>query len=326
MIISRTPFRVSFAGGGTDLPAFYMKEPGCVTSTTINKYMYITIHRSFDNSILLKYSRTENVKNVDELIHTRVREAMKMTGVLKGVEITSVADIPAGTGLGSSCSFTVGILNALYAYKDMHVSAERLAKEACDIEIGILKEPIGKQDQYAAAYGGLQHIQFNPDGSVFHNLIICKKSIRRELDNNLLMFYTGMTRSASAILKKQSKNTKTDKNKFGFLVKMRDLARDLRDVLSKNDLTSFGEILHKGWMLKKQVAGGISNPVIDKYYNDARKAGALGGKILGAGGGGFLLLYVEEPNQEKVRDALFDLREMPFELEPQGSKIIYVSD
>lgn len=326
MIISRTPFRVSFAGGGTDLPSFFLKEPGAVTSTSINKYMYITIHKSFDNSILLKYSKTEHVKSPDQLVHDRARECLKYVGVSKGVEITSVADIPAGTGLGSSSSFTVGLLAALYAYKGMHVSAERLAAEAFDIEVNILKNPIGKQDQYAAAYGGLRHIQFNPDDTVFSDMIITKKKTIRDLNEGMMMFYTGMTRSASDILKKQSRNIVNDRDKFKMMVKMRDFSRDLRVSLSNNDLTEFGQILHNGWELKKKLAGGISNPIIDKIYDAARGAGALGGKILGAGGGGFLMLYCDEEYQESVRDALFDLKEMKVGLEPQGSKIIYVSD
>ncbi len=322
MIISRTPFRISFAGGGTDLKDFYKLEPGAVTSTAINKYMYITVNKRFDHTIRVSYSSTEIVDAVDKIAHPIVREALKTAGLKDSLEITSIADIPAKTGLGSSSSFAVGLLHALYAYQGQHVPAERLAAEACKIEIDILGEPIGKQDQYIAAYGGLEHIRFNPDESVYVDPVICPSKTKKLLDKNLLLFYTGVTRKTSEILRKQKQATKL---KLAYLEEMRNLAVKIREILIEgSDLDEFGEILHQNWLLKAQLVSGISNKKIDGYYRKARESGALGGKILGAGGGGFLLLYCPERNQGKLRQVLSALEEIPFDFEPQGSKIIYV--
>lgn len=324
MIITRTPFRVSFVGGGTDLPEFYRLEPGAVVSTAINKYMYIVVNQRFDDTIRVSYSRTEIVKDVEEIQHPIVREVLKLVGITQSIEIVSIADIPAGTGLGSSSSFTVGLLNALYAYKGSLKSAEELAKDACHIEINIVGEPIGKQDQYIAAYGGFRHIQFNPDETVFTEPIIYANENKSELNENLLLFYTGDIRQAESILTKQKANMGQN-GKMALLKKMRDLALELRALL--NDATSpdiVGQFLHKGWLLKKQLAEGISNDRVDKYYENALRAGALGGKILGAGGGGFLLLYCPKEKQTEVREILNDLTLTEFSLEPEGSKIIYV--
>ena len=322
MIISRTPFRMSFAGGGTDLRSFYKIEYGAVTSTTIDKYMFITVNKRFDRTIRVSYSKTEIVETVDEIKHSIVREALKLVGIDNGIEITSISDIPAGTGLGSSSSFTVGLLNSLYAYKGKHKSAEELAEEACKIEIDILGEPIGKQDQYAAAYGGLLHIQFNSDESVFVNPVICAKEIKAELNDKLMAFYTGVSRQSRDILKNQKENTE---GKFEYLKKMRDVSVQIQDVLIEGrNLDKIGELLHQVWMNKKELARDISTGKIDTYYQRALEEGALGGKILGAGGGGFLLLFCERQNQPRVRQALSHLREFNFRFEPQGSKIIYV--
>jgi D-glycero-alpha-D-manno-heptose-7-phosphate kinase len=321
MIISRTPFRVSFAGGGTDLRAFYSEGKGSVTSTAIDKYMYVTINKRFDGTIRLSYTKTEIVDRVDEIRHELVKEALKKTSISGGVEITTMADIPAGTGLGSSSSLTVGLLNAFYAYQGKSVSAEQLAKEACEIEIDIVKEPIGKQDQYIAAYGGLQHIQFQADESVFVDPVICSPETKKRLEQNLMMFFTGITRSANSILTEQQKKTA---DKRSFLEKMQTLSEDIRDSLTGNDLSRFGSLLHEGWMLKKQLVGTISTPEIDAYYEKALSSGALGGKLMGAGGGGFILLYCEKDKQGKVREALKTLKETTFSFEPQGSKILYV--
>jgi len=322
MIISRTPFRVSFAGGGTDLAAFYRAEAGAVTSCTIDKYMFITVNKRFDATIRVSYSRTEIVDRVEDLAHPIVRGAMQLTGLTRGLEITSIADLPAGTGMGSSSAFTVGLLNALHAYAGRHTSAEQLAEEACRIEIDLLGEPIGKQDQYAAAYGGLNHIRFNPDETVFVDPVISSPGTRDELDANLLLFYTGMTRPAAQVLAKQEEDTAAKRD---VLARMRDIAEAMANALQAGRrLNRFGELLHEAWLLKRSVADGITNPEIDRWYQAARDAGALGGKVLGAGGGGFLLFFVERQNQDAVRGALADLRELPFHLEPQGSKIIYV--
>jgi len=324
MIITRTPFRVSFIGGGTDLPDFYHVEPGAVVSTTIDKYMYIVVNKRFDDTVRVSYSRTEIVKDVEEIQHPIVREALKQVGITKGMEIVSIADIPAGTGLGSSSSFTVGLLNALYAYKGILKSAEALAREACHIEINILGEPIGKQDQYIAAYGGIRYIEFNPDETVFIEPIICTKESKKELSQNLLLFYTGDTREAGSILKEQKASAK-QADKLASLRKMRDLAFQLKEELANSSTPEIlGEFLHKGWMLKRQLASGITNETIDGYYEKAISAGAVGGKILGAGGGGFLLLYCPKERQPRVQEALSNLTLTNFSLEPEGSKIIYV--
>ena len=327
MIISRTPLRMSFAGGGSDLPAFYRTEPGAVTSTTINKYIYITVNKKFDHQIRASYSVTEIVDTVDELKHELIRETLKLLGIDGGIEITSIADIPSrGTGLGSSSSYTVGLLKALYAYKGVHVGAERLAKEACEIEIERCGKPIGKQDQYIAAYGGFQHIQFNPDENVFVDPIICSKKVKENLEKHLLLLYTGLTRSSYHILSEQKNNTEQHEDKRQTLRNMVKLARELGDALTRNELDSFGEILHAGWMEKKRMASNISNSAIDEWYEKARRHGAIGGKILGAGGGGFFLFYAPLETHESIIKALPELRPIPFRFEPQGSKIIYVEE
>lgn len=322
MIISRTPFRISFVGGGTDLCDFYKDDFGAVVSVTIDKYMYITVNKRFDNSIRVSYSRTEIVDHVSEISHPIVREALKAVGIEHGVEITSVADIPAQTGLGSSSAFTVGLLNALYAYKGVFRSAQELAAEACRIEIDILGEPIGKQDQFSVAFGGMNHIQFNQDETVFVNPIICPREVKKELKDNLVLFYTGQTRKASSVLNEQKSNTAKRKDT---LFAMRDLVDSFRKkMIEGKKLSEIGDLLHLGWEYKKSMAGGISNNEIDEYYQIAQENGALGGKILGAGGGGFLLFYCERHNQQRLKEALAELRAIPFDFEPEGSKIIFV--
>jgi D-glycero-alpha-D-manno-heptose-7-phosphate kinase len=325
MIISRTPLRLSFAGGGSDLLVFYGQEPGMVVSTSINKYIYITVNRKFDRQIRASYSVTEIVDTVSQLRHELIREALRLVGLEGGIEITSISDIPSqGTGLGSSSTYTVGLLNALYAYTGQHVSAERLAREACHVEIEVCGKPIGKQDQYIAAYGGLQAIQFNLDESVFVDPVICSPETLRKLHGNLLLFYTGLTRSADTILAEQTHNTATQSDKRVALRTMVKLATELREALVMNDLGAFGEILHRGWEEKRKLASDISNSRIDEWYERARRRGALGGKITGAGGGGFLVLYAPRERHAGIMGALPELRPMTFRFEPQGSKIIYV--
>lgn len=322
MIITRTPFRMSFAGGGSDIASFYEKHGGCVLSTTINKYMYISVHPSFElKETVLKYSQTEVVNDIDEIEHKYFKEVLNLLRI-SGVEISSTADVPAGTGLGSSSSFTVGLLHALYSYKGKFVSKEKLAAKACEIEIDRLKNPIGKQDQYAAAYGGLSFYQFNKDGSVFVEPVIMRSELYSQLERNLMMFYTGELHSASAILKEQSVNI-TSGDKEANQLKMCDLARELREELQHNNIDAMGEILNEGWNLKRTLANGISSPEIDEYYEIAMKHGAIGGKLLGAGGGGFLLFYVPENRQQEVRMAI-GLQQMPFSFDYQGSAVIYV--
>jgi len=325
MIITRTPFRISFVGGGTDLPDFYRVESGAVVSTAIDKYMYVIVNKRFTDAIRVSYySKTEIVDSVDEIRHPITREALKLAGVTQGIEIASIADIHAGAGLGSSSSFTVGLLNALYAYKGILKSAEDLAREACHIEIDVLGEPIGKQDQYIAAYGGFRYIQFNPDESVFTKPIIWSMGRTKELLQNLLLLDTGDVREASSILREQKENIQQG-DKMGSHKILRDMASELDNMLN-NDASPniIGKFLHKGWMLKKQLASNISNSKIDEYYSKAICAGAIGGKILGAGGGGFLLLYCPKERQQAVIEALNHPRELEFSFEPEGSKIIYV--
>jgi len=325
MIGIRTPFRISFVGGGSDLKEFYSRSSGCVISTSIDKYMYIFVHPYFDSKIQIKYSKTELVDRIDQIKHPIVREALKIFK-LNGIDINSIADLPSGTGLGSSSSYTVGLLHALYSYCNKYVSSEQLAQEACKLEIDILGEPIGKQDQYAAAYGGLNFIKFyqNDDVDVEPILMLPDKYV--ELQNNLLMFYTGKTRRASDILTDQKRNIVSDKNKFKALVRMTELVDEMKKSLIDSNLDDFGYFLDENWHLKKSLSNNISEDEIDELYEKAKDSGALGGKLLGAGGGGFLLFYCEQKYQEKLRYTLKNLRELDFRFERTGSKVIYVGD
>jgi D-glycero-alpha-D-manno-heptose-7-phosphate kinase len=325
MIISRTPLRISFAGGGSDLPAFYHDEPGAVVSTAIDKYIYISVNQKFDRKIRASYSVTEIVDTVDQLNHELIREALRLVEIEGQIEITSISDIPSqGTGLGSSSTYTVGLLNALYAYSGRHAGQERLAHEACTIEIERCGKPIGKQDQYIAAYGGLQYIQFNPDESVFVDPIICRAETKRRLHERLLMVYTGLTRSADEVLEEQQANTRTDHERRCTLRRMTRMAQDLREALCRDDLDSFGEVLHQGWLLKRSLASKISSDRIDEWYERARRHGAIGGKLLGAGGGGCLLLCAPRERHREILGCLPELRPIPIRFEQQGSKIVYV--
>lgn len=326
MIISKTPLRMSFVGGGSDLPVFYRKYGGAVLSTAIDKFVYITVNKKFDNRIRIAYSRVEEPASVAKIRHPLVREALKMIGISGGIEIMSIADIPAkGTGLGSSSSYTVGLLHALYAYVGQFASAEQLGREACEIEIDRCGEPIGKQDQYAAAFGGLNLIQFHPDDSVSVEPIICRRETIQKLQAHTLVFYTGITRSASGILKHQNAALVAERKKRDVTRKMAGLAESLAQELRQNRVESFGEIIHEGWRLKKSLTGGITTDVIDGWYEKARQAGAIGGKLLGAGAGGFLMFHAPPERHDAIEQAL-KLRRIHFGFEPQGSKIIFVHD
>lgn len=323
MIITRTPLRISFTGGGTDLPAFYKNGYGAVVSTSIDKYIYITVNKRFDDSIRVSYSQTEIVNHVDELKHDIARECLRMVGIPGGIEITSIADIPSGTGLGSSSSFAVGLLNALYTYVGERLSAGELAKRACQIEINVLGHPIGKQDQYAAAYGGVNYFTFERSGDVQREKILVSDNDLRNMNRKLMMFYTGIRRSADGILSRQSQETK---NKMEVLMFMRDQANRMRDGLVQKGFTpDFAKMLDEAWQKKKSITAGISNPEIDELYQKAISAGAAGGKLLGAGGGGFILLYCDEPYQPAVREAL-GLRELDFEISLNGSRVVYFAE
>lgn len=326
MIISRTPLRVSLFGGGTDFAGYFERSQygyGAVISTAINMYTYMTVNKKFDDKIRVSYSKTEHVDSVNDVEHNIIREAMKITGVEKGVDIVYMADVPlgsAGIGLASSSALGVGVLNALYAYKGLHVSPGRLAKEACDIEITRLKNPIGKQDQYAVAFGGLRRYQFNSDGSVSDELIICRKDTLEELQDSLMFFYTGKVRKSSGVLREQKQNIVSREKELDRLV---EITNEAQYELQNNNILSIGEMLDESWRIKRSLASLVSNAWIDDMYSAAMNAGARGGKILGAGGGGFLMLFVPPPKQGAVASKLGKYRQVRIRFEQQGSKIIY---
>ena len=328
MIISKTPFRVSFCGGGSDLPEFYTQAGyGAVVTSAIDKFVYLAIHRFFEPRFVLKYSQTEDAESIDVIKHPLIRECLRFAGTTEHVEITSFADIPStGSGLGSSSAFSVGLINALLSMQGRMPSHETCAAGACEVEIDKLGEPIGKQDQYAAAYGGMSYLRFNSDGSVHVDPIILDRPTRTALDDRLLLFFTGVTRKASGILDEQRRNIVSDPRAFDNLCRMRDQADDLRAALAEGDIDAIGTAMHEGWMRKKQMASGVTSPAFDSIYETARAAGALGGKILGAGGGGFFLFYVEPQCRQAVIDSLTHLRHIDFCLERQGTRIIYVGD
>jgi D-glycero-alpha-D-manno-heptose-7-phosphate kinase len=325
MIISRTPFRISFAGGGSDMPAFYRRETGAVLSTSINKYMYIAIHPFFDkNKIQLKYSKTELVDNIEDITHPIFREVLSMYK-LKGIDLNSIADIPASTGLGSSSSFTVGLLNAVRAYKGKATSGEMLGELACKIEIEKVGSPIGKQDQYAAACGGLNFITFYPDDVVNVEKIVMNSGVRKKLDDNLIMLYVGGEHSANEILKKQQSGL-SEQKKFETQKQMVQLAYQLKTSLESNNIDDFGRYLHEGWLMKKSLSNDITNSHIDDIYQKGLKAGALGGKLLGAGGAGFILFYCPKERQKDFFAKMVKKNFMPFSFDNFGSKIIYIGE
>ncbi len=326
MIISQTPYRVSFAGGGTDLPAFYEQEIGAVLSVAISQHMYVTVSPRFDASTRVAYTRTEIADTVDEVQHTIVREALRLTDLGKHLEITTVGDVPSGTGLGSSSSLAVGLLNSLYAYRGEVASASQLAEQACLIEIDILKSPIGRQDQYAAAFGSMNYIEFNSDHSVDVEPVPTMTGTLNELESRVLMFYTQNQRDANEILAKQSAKS-SEAETFKTLCFMKQLAVEMREQITGNaDLDRFASLLHEGWELKRSLGNGVSNELIDGWYNAARDAGAQGGKLLGAGGGGFLLLIAPRDKHQAIREKLGHPRELPFKIDRRGSRIIFISD
>ena len=320
MLVVETPLRLSFLGGGTDFEEFYLKHGGAVLCSAINKRIYIIVKGRFDEMTYVNYSRKEIVDNVSKLKHDLVREAIKLCGITGGLELTTLADIPSeGPGLGSSSAITVGLLHALYTYKGQTVEAATLAEEACRIEIEILGRPIGRQDQYIATYGNTQFITFNRDGIEVEPVVVSLKDKRR-LNDSLLLFYTGIVRKSSDILGEQKSNIN---QRIDTLKQLKILAYEARDALGKGSLDELGEIMHQGWELKKGLASGITNPFIDDIYRRARQAGAVGGKISGAGGGGFLLLYCPQEKQESVRQAIKNLRELHFNFQSDGSKVIF---
>ena len=324
MIVTRTPLRVSFVGGGTDLPAFYKEEQGAVLSTTITQYVYVTVKEHsplFLDRIRVNYSKSEEVHDIDEIKNDIARECLRFVAVEPPIYISTVGDVPASTGLGGSSAFAVGLLNALHAFKGERVSAGQLAEEACHIEIDVLGEPIGKQDQYAAAMGGLNVLCFEPDGRVTVEHQRLTETLRRELFGALMMFWTGHQRDARAVLAGQQQNTQAE---VGRLRQMRDQVHELRGLVVNGhlDVKTFGRVLDDGWRLKRGLAAGISTDTIDGWYNRALAAGAYGGKLCGAGGGGFLLLVVPDERQEAVRHAMGGLAELAFGHEAHGSQVV----
>lgn len=322
MIISQTPYRVSFAGGGTDLPAFCRREPGAVLSATIDRHMYVTLHRRFEPSFRVSYSRTEVAATIAAIRHGLVREALRLARVAEPLEITTIGDVPAGTGLGSSSSLAVGLLHALHADRGRAVGPRLLAEQACHLEIDRLGKPIGRQDQYAAAFGGLNYIRFDPDGSVRVEPVACPAATLAELERRTLLLDTGRTRAADAILGRQAAGTA---GRLGTLRQMRDLADAMRRALAgAGDLDEFAALLHDGWQLKRSLGFGISDPQIDGWYEAARRHGATGGKLLGAGGGGFLLVIAPPERHPAIRAALGHPRELPFRIARHGSRNIFI--
>lgn len=323
MIISKTPLRISFAGGGSDLPDFFKKHEGAVISATIDKYIYVTTHPYFHpDKILLKYSKTEEVSKLRHIENSIARGVLSHHNI-NGLEIEVIGDIPAKTGLGSSSAFAVGLHHVLHVYKGKKINAEDLAQYACHTEITLLKSPIGKQDQYASAYGGLNLYRFLPSGKVIVEPIKISEKKLKELDGNLLLFYTHVTRSANDVLKEQKKNIKKSKETVSTLQEMVKLTYEMKESLEKNNLFQFGELLNKGWRMKQSLASTITNKAINMYYEIGLKNGALGGKLLGAGGGGCLLFYCEKKHQEKLKNALKKLRHIPFSFSQNGSEIIF---
>lgn len=323
MIISQTPLRVSFAGGGSDLPAFYRTFGGAVVSTSIDKYVYVVVKKKFDQGIRVSYSKTQEVQSLGQVEHKLVREALRHVGIDGGLEIASLADIPScGTGLGSSSAFTVGLLHALYRYRRQSVSSATLGADSCLVEIDRAGECIGKQDQYASSFGGLNLIRFDRGDTVAVEPIGCSPDVIAQLERSLLVFYTGQTRNAHTILAAQSDALADDPAKQETMQRMVDLAYRMRDELLVGNLDAVGGILHENWMLKRSIIGGISNGDVDRWYELARQAGAIGGKLLGAGAGGFLLFYAPTSRHQQITCALHDLRPFPVAFDPHGSRII----
>ena len=324
MIISRTPFRISFAGGGTDLRSFYTHEPGQVLSTSIDKYLYVILRRQIglvEFKYRVNYSTVEYCRTIDEIEHPIVREAFRMYDVDFPVEVMTFADIPAYTGLGSSSAFGVGLVHALSALQGRHVTKSQMSAAAARIEVDILGRAMGKQDHYASAYGNFNVLTFNPDETVVIEPVFYRPEVRQALERHLMLFYTGLKRDASEVLTAQQKSTAS---KMEVLRAMKEQVVPLRDILSSGrNLHEFGRVLHEGWLLKRSVTPEISCSRIDTWYEQARKAGAIGGKLLGAGGGGFLLLFVEPQNQEAVSRVLHDLYRVPFAFDSGGSRITY---
>jgi D-glycero-alpha-D-manno-heptose-7-phosphate kinase len=326
MIVSKTPFRISFFGGGSDLPSFYNQTDGFVVSAAIDKYIYISFNRKFDDSIRLSYSVTENVDDVEDLKHDIVKHTLKFFDLTKSIELASISDLPSnGTGMGASSAFAVGLINALSKYRIPHqtISPKLLANFACQIEIDHCKKPIGKQDQFACAYGGFNSHRFTKN-AVDTKPVFLRPDTLHYLEENLILLYTSKGRSADNILQNQSKNMEDNTNSFDTMKAMVDLAHQFHTKLERQDLSDFGEMLDYSWHLKKQITDGISNPELDEMYADAKQCGAKGGKVLGAGGGGFMLLYADKNAQLKIKEKFAKCKPFNFHFDFSGSTVLGV--
>jgi D-glycero-alpha-D-manno-heptose-7-phosphate kinase len=327
MIISRSPVRITLGGGGTDLASYYSKYGGALIAAAINKYTFVSAHTRFDDDIRLNYSKTEQIKNVDEIKHNIFRETLKLLNIKQGIELSSLADVPGRSGLGTSGSFTVALLNALHTYKKEFISQETLAEEACKIEIDILGEPIGKQDQYISAFGGVTQLIIAKDGKATVEAIKMKNESKDELENNIMLFYTGINRYASDILKDQNEKSKKGvESTIDTLHEIKRIGLETKSALEKGDIDKLGDFLDIHWQTKKKLSQGISNKYIDECYELAKKNGALGGKIMGAGGGGFFMFYHNGNNKEKTEFirilANKNLKKMNFRFDFEGAKIL----
>lgn len=328
MIITKTPLRVSLVGGGTDLPAFSKYHGGAVVSFSIDKYIYIHVNRPFENKVRVSYSKTENALLARDISHELVRNSLEFAGITHRIEVVSISDIPGeGSGLGSSSAFTVGLLNALNQHNILHQLGKKytldVAKAACEVEINMCGKNVGKQDQYAVTYGGLNHFLFNKDGTVEIKRIQLKKDDFEQLNKKLMLFYTGKKRQSSTVLDKQTDNIRSHDNVVYMMEKMRDMAMELYQELLLGNIDSVGDYLHRNWMMKRQLADNISDPQIDEWYKIARDSGATGGKLCGAGGGGFMLFFAPAGHRRKIADKL-PLRQVPFNISRRGTELIYM--
>ncbi len=323
MIFVKAPLRMSFVGGGSDLPSYYKQKGGAVISTTVDKYVYVAVNQKFDNGIRLSYSITENTNHINQIKHPIVRNALELLEIKNGLEITSISDIPSqGSGLGSSSSFTVALLHALYAYKGETISKEELGRLSSYIEIDLCGDKIGKQDQYAAAFGGLNLIEFNQDDSVVVSPIKCNPDTLKKMEESIIVFFTGRTRSASNLLSQQSENMKQS-DKIEMMSKMVSLVYEMRSSLENGKVELLGELLDQNWQLKRKMTEGISDSQIDNWYNEGIAAGASGGKLLGAGNGGFIMFIAPKNKHPNIEKAMKGLQRVPFSLESEGSKILF---
>jgi D-glycero-alpha-D-manno-heptose-7-phosphate kinase len=325
MIVSRAPVRFSLGGGGTDLPSYSRQHGGFVVAAAVDKFVFVCVARRFQDTIRLAYSESEIVDSVDKLKHRIFREALRMSGIERGIELHSLADVPANTGLGSSSSFTVALVNGLHAFKREFVPVEQLAREACQLEIDILKEPIGKQDQYIAAYGGVSAMTFHPDGSVDVERLPLRDDVIDELESNLVIYYSGVERAAATVLNEQAKTITANKDDaVQRMHRIKALGHETKRILISGKADTYGEMLHEHWTNKRALASNMADSAIDEHYDAARKAGAIGGKLMGAGGGGFFMFYVRADCRRGVHEALAarGLRPMRFRFDFDGARIM----